>query len=84
MNTDSVSEYSLEGVMDLPELLEKSKDEILKYGERFLSGDKEIFHQTRKAQNKDRDPYQVYSPDENGSYSVSNEPESLKIETKYT
>jgi hypothetical protein len=83
-DTDSGREYSLEGVMDLPGLLEKSKDEMLKYGEKFLSGDTDIFHQARKAQNKDREPYKVYSPDENGNYSVSNEPESVKIKKKYT
>jgi hypothetical protein len=83
-NTDSGSEYSLEDVKDLPGLLDKSKNEMLKYGEKFLSGDTEIFHQARKAQNKDREPYKVYSPDENGNYSVSNEPESVKIKKKYT
>lgn len=82
-NTDYGSEYSLEGVTDLPGLLEKSKDEMLQYGGKFLSGDTEIFHQTRKAQNKNREPYKLYSPDGNGNYSVTNEPESLKIKTKY-
>ncbi len=81
--TDSGGEYSLEGVMDLPGLLEKSKDEMLKYGEKFLSGDTEIFHQTRRAQNKDREPYKVYSPDGNGNYSVSDEPGSVEIRKKY-
>ncbi len=80
--TDS-GEYSLEGVIDLPELLENSKDEILKYGEKFLSGDTEIFHQNRNAQNKYRESYKVFSTDGNGNYSVSDDPESVEIRKKY-
>jgi hypothetical protein len=82
--TDTGSEYGLENPDKLPDLLEQAKSDLLQFGETFLSGDTEFFRQARSEQNKDRPPYKVHSPDENGKYTVSDEPESVKMKEKYS
>ena len=54
------------------------------YESGFLSGDLSLFEQVRAAMNKDREPYKVYSPNSDGTYSMDYDPESSKLKDKYS
>ena len=43
-----------------------------------------LFYKIRKEQNKNREPYKIYSPDENGKYQTSFEPKSVEQNKKYS
>ena len=60
-----------------------ANEELLKYGLTFLKGDLTLFYETRREQNKDREPYKVHSPDKNGEYKTTNEPKSVDQKKKY-
>lgn len=64
--------------------LKKALNELLKFGEAFLDGDMELFLETRKAQNKDREPYKIHSPDKHGNYKTVDEPLSSEKKKKYS
>jgi len=64
--------------------LKNAKAELLKYGQAFLNGDLDLFYQIRKAQNIDRAPYKIHSPDKNGNYQTIVEPKSLGQKKKYS
>jgi len=81
---DTGSNYSLQKRGRVPELLDQAKDELLEFGMDFLGGDLTDFRQARSDQNRQRQPYQVYSPDENGVYAAADEPESAKMKAKYS
>jgi hypothetical protein len=54
------------------------------YGAGFLSGDLSLFNKVRSAMNKGRDPYKVYSPNSDGTYSMHDDAESLRLKDKYS
>jgi hypothetical protein len=54
------------------------------YGDGFLSGDLSLFKKVRAAMNKDREPYKVYSPNSDGTYSMDYDAESSKLKDKYS
>jgi hypothetical protein len=83
-STDTGSEYSLETPDKLPELLDRAKAELLEFGQGFLRGDLEQFRKARSEQNRRREPYKIHSPDSDGHYTVSDEPESVKMKEKYS
>ena len=64
--------------------ISNTNKEIIKYAESFLSGDLTLFFETRAEQNKDREPYKIYSPNNDGSYTVSYEAKSLRQKEKYS
>lgn len=64
--------------------LDKAKNELLLYGKDFLEGDLGLFREVRAEQNCARQPYQVYTPDESGAYSASDEPISALMKEKYS
>ena len=61
-----------------------ASEELLKYGLTFLKGDLTLFYETRKEQNKDREPYKIHSPDKNGKYQTTDEPKSVDQKKKYS
>lgn len=61
-----------------------ANEELLKYGLAFLNGDLTLFYETRKEQNKDREPYKIHSPDKNGKYQTTDEPKSVDQKKKYS
>lgn len=83
-STNSGSEYGLESPDKLPELLDHATAELLDFGAGFLSGDVALFRRARSEQNRCREPYKVHSPDEDGKYTVSDEPDSVKMKKKYS
>ena len=64
--------------------LKNANAELLKYGLTFLNGDLKLFHNIRKEQNQKREPYKIYSRDENGKFQTSYEPKSVKQKKKYS
>lgn len=82
--TDTGRGYSLETPGELPKLLEHAKDELLNFGRGFLTGDVEMFRRARTEQNKGREPFKMWSPDENGKYRAADEPESVRMKEKYS
>jgi hypothetical protein len=64
--------------------LENAKNELVKFGIIFLNGDLDKFYEARKEQNKDREPYKIYSKDRNGNYVTVYEKESMELKQKYS
>jgi hypothetical protein len=78
------SEYSFPTKKGVESSLKNANSELLKYGQTFLNGDLDLFHKIRKEQNQNREPYKIYSPDENGEYKTSFEPKSVEKRKKYS
>src|SRR5688572_3033733 len=51
--------------------ISNANKELLKYADPFLRGDLTLFYETRSEQNKDREPYKIYTPDKNGNYTTT-------------
>jgi len=84
LQAKSGREYHLENTEKISELLEHARDELLKFGLGFLTGDIELFRKVRSEQNRDRAPYQIYSPDKDGKYKATEEPLSAIMKYKYS
>lgn len=52
--------------------------ELMKYADTFLRGDLTLFYETRSAQNKDREPYKIHTPDKDGKYTTTGEQKSVE------
>ncbi|HET6422646.1 MAG TPA: hypothetical protein VFG20_03120 [Planctomycetaceae bacterium] len=75
--TDTGRPYSHVNKENLPELLEHARDELLEFGEDFLSGDVALFHRARSEMNTGREPYKILS---NGTWTF--EPKSVELKEK--
>jgi len=64
--------------------ISNANKELLQYAGAFLSGDMTLFYETRSEQNKTREPYKIYTPDENGNYTASDDPISAEQKKKYS
>ena len=64
--------------------LSNANKELLKYAESFLQGDLNLFYETRSDQNKEREPYKIHKPDNNGKYITIDEPVSVEQKKKYS
>jgi len=64
--------------------LKNANEELIKYGITFLNGDLELFQETRKEQNREREPYNIHSPDKNGKYKTTRESISFQQKKKYS
>jgi hypothetical protein len=64
--------------------IENANVELLKFGITFLNGEMEKFYEVRKEQNVNREPYKIYSKDENGNYKTDYEKESMMLKQKYS
>ena len=82
--TLKAQEYSFPRDEKIRYSVENAKDELLKFGETFLNNDLTLFYETRKNQNKDREPYKIHLPDKEGKYQTSFEPKSVKQKKKYS
>ncbi|MBI5205737.1 MAG: hypothetical protein HZA11_12560 [Nitrospirae bacterium] len=54
------------------------------YGSAFFNNDLTEFKLVRSLQNKDREPYKIYTPDNQGKYSMSYDEQSTKLKKKYS
>lgn len=79
-------EYSLEKIdkYGLQHSLSHARDELLKFGKRFLSGDLGQFDKVRREQNKDREPYKIYRRTDNGGRETIIDEESNRLKKKYS
>lgn len=64
--------------------INNANKELIKFADSFLRGDLTTFKETRKEQNKDREPYKIYTPDKDGNYSVSKDETSEQQKKKYS
>ena len=78
------SEYEFPKDNGIEPSLKNANSELLKYGLTFLNGELDLFYKIRKEQNQNREPYKIYSRDENGKYQTSFEPKSLEQKKKYS
>ena len=58
--------------------------ELFKYADTFLRGDMILFYETRSEQNKNREPYKIYTPSKDGSYKTTDELNSVEQKKKYS
>jgi hypothetical protein len=61
-----------------------ANNELIKYADTFLTGDLALFYETRSEQNKNREPYKVYTQDKTGKYVTSDEQKSIEQKKKYS
>jgi hypothetical protein len=80
----NAKEYSFPTGDSVKYSLTNANKELLKYGLTFLNGDLTLFYETRKEQNKDREPYKIHAPDKNGKYQTTDEPKSVDQKKKYS
>ena len=64
--------------------ISNANKELLKYADAFLNGDLTLFYETRSEQNKGREPYKIYTQDNNGKYTTTDEPTSVVQKKKYS
>ncbi|MDR2904396.1 MAG: hypothetical protein LBU73_00325 [Helicobacteraceae bacterium] len=60
-----------------------ANEELIKYANAFLCGNLTLFYETRSEQNKDRKPYKIYTPNENGVFTITEEATSVEQKKKY-
>jgi hypothetical protein len=79
-------EFSLEQMNNdkLEHSLSHAKNELLDYGQKFLTGDIELFDKVRREQNKDRQPYKIYTPTASGGLQTTEDDESRRLKEKYS
>lgn len=82
--SDRGAEYGLEEPNAIEDVLAEALSDLLKFGESFLSGELKTFRQARSTQNKNRLPYQVYSPEKDGKYTVRDDPSNAKLKDEYS
>lgn len=78
------SEFEFPNEKSVKFSLENANTELQEYGLTFLNGDLKLFLEVRKEQNKNREPYKIHSPDENGKYRTENEQKSVEQKNKYS
>jgi hypothetical protein len=79
--------FSIEYKISRDEITQKikaSRELLEKYGKPFLSNDLDKFRKLRAEQNKDRGPYKIYSPQEDGKYKMEYEKQSNELKEKYS
>lgn len=62
----------------------KANNDLLKYGHSFLNDKLEYFYEARTEQNKDRKPYKIHTPNQEGIYITEAQPKSVKQKEKYS
>ncbi len=79
--------FSIEYKISQDEITQKikaSRELLEKYGKAFLSNDLDEFRKLRAEQNKDREPYKIYSPQKDGKYKMEYEKQSNELKEKYS
>ncbi len=83
-NNGKASEYDLDDSKNISELLNYSKEELLKYGADFLANNLGSFRKVRSQMNRDREPYKTTWRDKSGKYVTEYDPEGVKLKEKYS
>jgi hypothetical protein len=82
--TAKAREYDFPFENEIPNSLTHAKEELVKYGDAFLSGDLTLFNETRKSQNQDREPYRISYVDEDGNRQITHDEKSIEKKKKYS
>lgn len=76
--------YPFQRLENIPSILATMRNDLLEQAEDFLSGNVDRFLMQRAAQNVGREPYMVHSPQPDGTYQSSHDPESQQLKEKYS
>ena len=76
--------YPFERVEDIPSILVTMCNDLLEQAGDFLSGNIDRFLKKRATLNRQREPYKIHSPQPDGSYQASYEPESQQLKERYS
>ena len=79
--------YDIPDVITTAQIEEKiriNRNLCEQYGDGFLRDDLSLFKRVRGAMNKGREPYQVHSPNSDGTYSTHDDAESSRLKDKYS
>src|SRR5208282_4187433 len=81
LENPSAKEFSIvdSEVDKLDETVQTAKDDLEKYAKSFLDGDLKLFYQVRSFVNRNREPYKIYSKDENGNLIMTDDEVSKKL-----
>jgi len=66
------------------ELVIRSCADLEKFHGGFLTNDLKLFRQVRVQQNRDREPYKIYTPDSTGRYTVADDTESADLKNRFS
>jgi hypothetical protein len=69
---------------EITQKIKASRKLLEKYGKAFLNNDLDEFRKLRAEQNKGREPYKIYSPQEDGKYKMEYEKQSNELKEKYS
>jgi hypothetical protein len=75
--------YGIAGVEDLHPVVDRMVADLAAYADDFLRGDLERFRRVRAAQNRDREPYTIWAPDEAGNYTSRPDPLSTALKARF-
>lgn len=78
------SEYPLETEAAVPDLVERMREDLERYGLRFLQGDVAAFRRVRAETNRARAPYRIYRPIDDGSYASEVDPKSAELKARFS
>lgn len=76
--------YLIEDITNIDQVLEHGRLDLEKYGSNFLNGELSTFKEARKSQNKEREPYKVYIPKEDGTHEKIVDEDSKRLKKKYS
>ena len=76
--------YPFQAASELDEVLARMRDELITYASDFLAGDTNRFIAARSAQNCDREPYKMHSPQPDGSYQISIDARSQALKNRFS
>ena len=69
---------------EIEEQMLRVKSSCESFGTAFLSGDLRVFKQVRAAQNREREPYKIYSPQKSGGYNMTYDEKSSRLKAKFS
>ncbi len=85
LENPSATEFLVDLEIDkLADAVKTAKDDLEKYAESFLEGDLKLFYQVRSLVNRKREPYKIYSKDEDGNLVAKDDEISKKLKEKFS
>lgn len=78
------AEYALEAGTVVPDLVERMRADLERYGLEFLRGDLSTFRRVRAETNRSRTPYLIHKPNGDGTYSTEVDPVSAELKARFS
>lgn len=76
--------YPFASIDEIPRILNKMLRDLLNHAQDFLDGDLTRFLEIRATQTREREPYKIYEPQPDGSYTTIVDPESQALKDRYS